>query len=148
MIIWRRAATPATAANYAIGRIVLPDAAPFTHRDERHGGCPPRARRPQLYPLPIASPNTRPPGVPPRKRFAHPACGKKSACAWWWVRMSHRHPLLVFGLGLDIRTIRTASLTTGLPAVAVDVLRHARAGGYRAVPDNIPRLPLPPKCRN
>ncbi len=40
-------------------------------------------------------------------------------------------PTLIFGFGLDIRTAGTASLIISLPAVAVGVLRHARAGGYR-----------------
>lgn len=40
-------------------------------------------------------------------------------------------PTLVFGFGLDIRAAGTASLLVSLPAVAVGVLRHARAGGYR-----------------
>lgn len=40
-------------------------------------------------------------------------------------------PTLVFGFGLDIRAAGTASLMVSLPAVAVGVLRHARAGGYR-----------------
>jgi uncharacterized membrane protein YfcA len=39
-------------------------------------------------------------------------------------------PTLLFGFGLDIRTAGTASLIISLPAVAVGVLRHARAGGY------------------
>ncbi|MBW8268906.1 TSUP family transporter [Caldovatus aquaticus] len=40
-------------------------------------------------------------------------------------------PTLIFGFGVDIRTAGTASLIISLPAVAVGVLRHARAGGYR-----------------
>jgi uncharacterized membrane protein YfcA len=40
-------------------------------------------------------------------------------------------PTLIFGFGLDIRTAGTASLIISLPTVAVGVLRHARAGGYR-----------------
>lgn len=40
-------------------------------------------------------------------------------------------PTLIFGFGLDIRTAGTASLIISMPAVAVGVLRHARAGGYR-----------------
>jgi uncharacterized membrane protein YfcA len=40
-------------------------------------------------------------------------------------------PTLIFGFGLDIRTAGTASLIISLPAVAIGVLRHARAGGYR-----------------
>jgi uncharacterized membrane protein YfcA len=40
-------------------------------------------------------------------------------------------PTLIFGFGLDIRAAGTASLIVSLPAVAVGVLRHARAGGYR-----------------
>lgn len=40
-------------------------------------------------------------------------------------------PTLIFGFGLDIRTAGTASLIISLPAVAVGVLRHQRAGGYR-----------------
>ncbi|MDP3416087.1 sulfite exporter TauE/SafE family protein [Falsiroseomonas sp.] len=40
-------------------------------------------------------------------------------------------PTLIFGFGLDIRTAGTASLIISLPAVAVGVARHARAGGYR-----------------
>lgn len=40
-------------------------------------------------------------------------------------------PTLIFGFGLDIRAAGTASLMVSLPAVAVGVLRHARAGGYR-----------------
>lgn len=39
-------------------------------------------------------------------------------------------PTLIFGFGLDIRTAGTASLIISLPAVAVGVFRHARAGGY------------------
>lgn len=39
-------------------------------------------------------------------------------------------PTLIFGFGVDIRTAGTASLIISLPAVAVGVLRHARAGGY------------------
>ena len=39
-------------------------------------------------------------------------------------------PTLIFGFGLDIRTAGTASLIISLPAVAVGVLRHARAGSY------------------
>ncbi|MBB5691374.1 putative membrane protein YfcA [Roseomonas alkaliterrae] len=40
-------------------------------------------------------------------------------------------PTLIFGFGVDIRTAGTASLIISLPAVAVGVFRHARAGGYR-----------------
>jgi hypothetical protein len=40
-------------------------------------------------------------------------------------------PTLIFGFGVDIRTAGTASLIISLPAVAVGVIRHARAGGYR-----------------
>ncbi|MBU8541629.1 sulfite exporter TauE/SafE family protein [Falsiroseomonas tokyonensis] len=40
-------------------------------------------------------------------------------------------PTLIFGFGLDIRAAGSASLIVSLPAVAVGVLRHARAGGYR-----------------
>lgn len=40
-------------------------------------------------------------------------------------------PTLIFGFGVDIRTAGTASLIISLPAVAVGVVRHARAGGYR-----------------
>lgn len=40
-------------------------------------------------------------------------------------------PTLIFGFGLDIRAAGSASLMVSLPAVAVGVLRHARAGGYR-----------------
>jgi uncharacterized membrane protein YfcA len=40
-------------------------------------------------------------------------------------------PTLIFGFGVDIRTAGTASLIISLPAVAVGVLRHARAGGYQ-----------------
>jgi uncharacterized membrane protein YfcA len=40
-------------------------------------------------------------------------------------------PTLIFGFGIDIRTAGTASLIISLPAVAIGVLRHARAGGYR-----------------
>jgi uncharacterized membrane protein YfcA len=40
-------------------------------------------------------------------------------------------PTLIFGFGLDIRAAGTASLMISLPAVAVGVLRHARAGGSR-----------------
>jgi hypothetical protein len=39
-------------------------------------------------------------------------------------------PTLIFGFGLDIRTAGTASLIISLPAVAVGVFRHARAGSY------------------
>lgn len=39
-------------------------------------------------------------------------------------------PTLIFGFGVDIRTAGTASLIISLPAVAVGVLRHARAGRY------------------
>ncbi|MCS6890559.1 MAG: sulfite exporter TauE/SafE family protein [Rhodovarius sp.] len=40
-------------------------------------------------------------------------------------------PTLIFGFGLDIRSAGTASLIVSLPAVAVGVWRHWRAGGYR-----------------
>ena len=40
-------------------------------------------------------------------------------------------PTLLFGFGMDIRSAGTASLIISLPAVAVGVIRHARAGGYR-----------------
>lgn len=39
-------------------------------------------------------------------------------------------PTLIFGFGMDIRTAGTASLIISLPAVAVGVFRHHRAGGY------------------
>lgn len=39
-------------------------------------------------------------------------------------------PTLIFGFGVDIRTAGTASLIISIPAVAVGVWRHARAGGY------------------